>query len=58
MIRVNYTICGYDKLVIGELVSKDTNFIVVKGRDGVLFTINRLHINEIRELPKVIKHER
>jgi beta-xylosidase len=50
MIRVNYTINGYEKLLLGELVKEDSTFIVVMARDGILFTINRNTINEIREV--------
>lgn len=50
MIRVNYTINGYEKLVTGTKISEDENFIVVKGsKDGTIFTIAKTTILEVRD---------
>ena len=49
-LRINYTVEGYNKLLLGTLESEDDNFIVVKARDGVIFRINKVTINEIREM--------
>lgn len=49
MIRINYAINGYDKLIIGNLESEDEHFFVVKARDGVIFRIAKTTVTEVKE---------
>ena len=55
-VRVNYLVrnpqsgTDFEKVVIGEIIKDDDQFVVIQTRDRLLFTINKQNVQEIREV--------
>jgi len=45
--KINYVLNGYEKYVIGTLVSEDENFFTIKARDGKIFKIGKNTVSEV-----------